>query len=183
MSDETTYSTTSSVQVSSPASSVGQPVSGGNGYGTQAGYGSFNENPRPELSAEPFDKRPLWIGLGVTITFIVLAVGMGIWLFYHPVAAAILRDIFLIYIGLGIFVLIPLLILLTVVLIYLVLKLNDLTQLLTREVTPMLTSVQNSLNTVNGTTSFISENAVKPVISTASSYAAARAMFKALFRR
>ncbi|GAB4428584.1 MAG: hypothetical protein Kow0031_08860 [Anaerolineae bacterium] len=182
MSDETTYSTSSNLQVNASPGAMTQPGSYGNG--AQPGFdNAAPRNPRPELEPAPFDKRPLWIGVGVTVTFIVLAIVLGVWLFYHPVAAAVLRDIFMIYIGLGIFVLIPLLILLAVVLIYLALKLNDLTHLIHREVIPMMTTVQNSLNTVNGTTSFLSENAVKPVISTASSYAAARAMVKALFRR
>lgn len=182
MSDETLYSS-NSVQVSSSSGAVGHPTSFGNGSGAQPDYGNFKDNPRPELSAEPFDKRPLWIGIGVGVVFLLVIILLGIWMFYNPVATQIIRDIFIIYIGVGIFVLILLLLVLLVVLTYLVLKLNDLTHLITREVKPMLITVQNSLNTVNGTTSFISDNAVKPVIATASSFAAARAMVKTLFRR
>jgi hypothetical protein len=177
MSDETLYSSSSNMQVSSTPGTVGQPANFGNGAD------SFNQNPRPELEPAPFDKRPLWIGIGVSVGFLLLAILIGYLLFTHPAAAATFRDIFIIYMGIGIFVLIFLLILLLVILTYLVLKLNDLTQLITREVKPMLITIQNSLNTVNGTTNFISDNAVKPVISTVSSFAAAKAMVKTLFRR
>lgn len=179
MPDETFNSASSSMQVTSAP----VPPSYDNGTRTQPGYGTVNENPRPELGAEPFDKRPLWIGIGTTVVFLLLAILIGYLLYTHPSAAAVFRDIFIIYMGIGIFVLIILLIVLLVVLTYLVLKLNDLTHLITREVKPMLTTMQNSLNTVSGTTNFISDNAVKPVISTASSFAAARAMVKTLFRR
>ncbi len=148
------------------------------------------ENKRPELSPDPFDKRPLIIGGLIAVGFMVVAVLIAYWLYNNPTKAEVIRDIFIIYLGIGIFFLIPLLIVLVIVLIYLVLKLNDLTQLLKREIAPMLITVQNSLdtvqgtlNTAKGTTTFISENAAKPVISTVSAVSAAGAIFRALFKR
>ncbi|RME98729.1 MAG: hypothetical protein D6768_16630 [Chloroflexi bacterium] len=138
---------------------------------------------RPELSAEPVDKRPMIIGIIVAVVFLLIFIGLGWWLFTHPVSTAILRDIFIIFMGLGVFIIILLLIILIVITAYLVLKINDLIQLLDREIKPMLANLQTTLGTVKGTTSFISEQAVKPVISTASAFTAVNVAFKSLFRR
>ncbi len=141
------------------------------------------DNPRPELSPEPIDKRPLLIGGLVAIVLVAVFVGIGWWLFVNPAATAVLRDIFIIFMGLGIFVIILLLVMLIVITAYLVLKVNDLVQLLDREIKPMLTNLNTMLKTAQGTTTFISEQAVKPVISTVSAVAAARAIFQNLFQR
>jgi TM2 domain-containing membrane protein YozV len=137
----------------------------------------------PEISPEPIDKRPIYIGVGVAVAFVVIFLGVGWLLFVNPVATAILRDIFIIYMGLGIFVIILLLIILVVLTAYLVLKTNDLVQLLDREVRPVLSDVQSTLGNVRGTTQFIGEQAVKPVITTMSTVSAVQAIFRTLFRR
>ena len=144
---------------------------------------AYKENTRPELSPKPFDKRPLLYGVLVAAGFFIAALLLAIWLYNNPTKAEIIRDIFLIYIGLGIFVLIPLVMILTVILIYLALKLNDLTLMVHREVIPMLTNIQTTLNNVKGTTTFLSDQAVKPVITTASSIAAVRGIVRSLFKR
>ncbi|MCB0211145.1 MAG: hypothetical protein KDJ52_17535 [Anaerolineae bacterium] len=141
------------------------------------------ENSRPELSAKPADKRPLIIGIVVAVVIIAIFGGIGAWLFYHPPAAAVLRDIFIIFLGLGVFLIILLLIILVVITAYLVIKVNDLVQLLDREVRPVLNKLQETTTTIGGTATFISEKAVQPVISTASMAAGVNAIFRALFKR
>lgn len=141
------------------------------------------ENPRPELSMEPVDKRPIIIGSIVAIVILLVFIGIGVLLFNHPVSTAILRDIFIIYMGLGIFVIILLLIALIVITAYLVIKVNDLIQLLDREVRPVLGKIQQTTTTIGGTATFISEKAVRPVITTASMAAGLSAIFRALFKR
>lgn len=138
---------------------------------------------RPELSAQPFDKRPLIVGAIVALVIIALFGLIGWWLFVNPEATAVLRDIFIIFLGLGVLLVILLLIALIVITTYLVLKVNDLIHLLDREIRPMLAQVQETTNTVKGTTTFISDQAVKPVIATASAMAATQAIFRSLFRR
>jgi len=64
-----------------------------------------------------------------------------------------------------------------------VLKINDLIQLLQREIKPLLVNVQDTAMTVKGTTTFISDHAVQPVITTASTVSAVKAIFRSLFRR
>lgn len=146
-------------------------------------YYAYEENTRPELTPTPFDKRPLIYGGIVAGVFFLAAFLLAYWLYNNPAAAEVIRDIFIIYIGLGIFVLIPLVMILTVVLIYLGLKLNDLTLMIHRELIPMLTNIQTTLNTVKGTTTFLSDQAVKPVVSTAASVAAVRGIVRSLFKR
>jgi hypothetical protein len=137
----------------------------------------------PELSATPIDRRPIIIGIVVALGILVIFVGTGWWLFVHPVATAVLRDIFVIYLGLGLFLIILLLIALIVAIYYLVVKVNDLVQLLNREVRPVLSNLQGTAQNVSGTTRFYSDKAVKPVIATAGYLAAVRAIFRSLFQR
>lgn len=151
-------------------------------FDDQSNY-AYQENARPELAPAPFDKRPLIYGAIVAGVFFLVAILIAIWLYNNPEAAQVIRDIFIIYIGVGIFVLIPLVIILTVVLIYLALKLNDLTLMVHRELIPMLTNIQTTLNNIKGTTTFLSDQAVKPVITTASSVAAVKGIVRSLFQR
>jgi hypothetical protein len=147
-------------------------------------YGNSGiDNRYPELSPEPIDKRPMIYGAVFAVVFILIFLGVGVWLFFNPVATAILRDIFIIYLGLGAFVVILLLIVLVVITAYLVIKVNDLVRLLDREIKPILLKLQETAGTVQGTTTFISDHAVQPIISTVSTYAAARAIVRSLFRR
>ena len=61
-------------------------------------------NSRPELSAKPVDKRPMIIGGAVALGIIIIAVVIGWLLFRNPETAAVLRDIFIIFLGLGVFI-------------------------------------------------------------------------------
>ncbi|MCL4299303.1 MAG: hypothetical protein KJ077_26450 [Anaerolineae bacterium] len=146
-------------------------------------YTAEADNRWAELSPKPMDKRPLIIGGIVALAIVILFGLLGWWLFSNPEATAVLRDIFIIFLGLGVFLVILLLIALIVMTIYLVLKINDLIGMLNREIKPMLAQVQSTLNTARGTTAFLSEQAVKPVITTASAVAGVRAVFRTLFRR
>jgi hypothetical protein len=141
------------------------------------------EDRRPELSAKPADKRPMIIGGIVALVIIILFGLIGWWLFVNPEATAVLRDIFIIFLGLGAFLVILLLIALVVMTAYLVIKVNDLIQLLDREIKPMLAKLHETVVTVRGTATFLSDQAVKPVINTATTISAAQAIFRALFRR
>lgn len=140
-------------------------------------------SPRPELSGEPINKRPIIIGAAVALAIIIIFGGIGWLLFVNPETTGTVRDIFIIYLGLGIFVIILLLIVLVVMAVYLVLKINDLIHLLDREIKPMLAKVQEALNTVRGTTTFLSDHAVQPVITTVSTVAGVKAIIRSLFRR
>ncbi len=137
----------------------------------------------PELSPEPIDKQPIIFGAIIALVIFFIFGGIGVWLFFNPAAAAVLRDIFIIYLGLGAFVIILLLIILVVIAAYLVIKINDLVQLLDREIKPILVKLQEIAVTTQGTATFLNDHAVEPVISTVSSVAAVRAILRSLFGR
>lgn len=141
------------------------------------------DNPRPELSPEPIDKKPLIIGAIVALLIIIIFAVLGTLSFNFPEQTAILRDIFIIFMGLGIFVIILLLIALIVIVVYLILKVNDLVQLLDREIKPVLSKLQQTVNTVSGTATFLSEQAIQPVITMVSTVTAVKTIIRSLFRR
>lgn len=138
---------------------------------------------RPELSAEPADKRPIIYGVIAAIIVIAVFFGLGWLLFTFPRTTETLRDIVIIFLGLGTFLIILLLIALVVITAYLVIKINDLVQLLEREIKPVLMNLQSTVKTAQGTAVFLSDQAAKPVINTASTVAAVRAITRSLFRR
>lgn len=144
----------------------------------------------PEVSASVANRRPLFIGIGTAILIIILFVGGGWLLYIYPETASRLRDIVIIFIGIGSLLVILLLVALVVMTAYLVLKVNDLIQLvkeviimLNTDVKPVLSNVQETVGTVKGTTTFISDQAVQPVITTAAGVTAVRTIVRSLFKR
>lgn len=138
---------------------------------------------RPELSAAPADNTALIIaGVASAITLLLL-IGFGAYLFFNPAVASVLRDIVIVFFGLAVVVIIVLLMLLTAITVYLALKVNDLIKLLDREIKPILKNLQSTMTEVRGTASFISDNAVQPVIETASAVSATRSIISSLFKR
>jgi hypothetical protein len=141
-----------------------------------------SNNHYPELSPKPTDKRPIVFGIIAGLIIILLFGGIGVGLYFWE-GTPVLRDIFIIYLGLGAFFIILLLIALIVVMAYLVIKVNDLVQLLDREIKPMLAKLHETTGTVRGTATFMSDYAVQPVITTISTISGIKAIFRALFRR
>jgi hypothetical protein len=140
-------------------------------------------NQYPEFTPAPVDKRPLIIGIVVAAAILLISIIIAVWLFLNPVTAEIVRDIVIIFLGISSFFILICLVIMIVMLTYLILKTNDLVQLLDREVRPLLYNIQETTNTVRGTTTFLSDKAVQPVIATVSSIAAVKAFFRSLFRR
>lgn len=145
-------------------------------------YGSVGSS-RPELSAKPVSKKPIIIGGLFALLVLLIFIGLGWALFSFPAQTAILRDIVIIFIGLGILFIILLLIALIVITAYLVIKVNDLVQLVDREIRPILGRLQHTMSMVGGTVTFISDQAVRPVITIASTMAAVRTIMRSLFQR
>jgi hypothetical protein len=146
-------------------------------------YSHTTGNSRPELSARPVNKKPMIIGGVVALLVLLFFIGLGWLMFSFPDTTAILRDVVIVFMGIGTLLIILLLILLVVITVYLVLKVNDLVQLLDREIRPVLGKIQQTMNTVGGTATFISEQAVQPIISTAATIAAVRTIVRSLFQR
>jgi hypothetical protein len=103
------------------------------------------------------------IGIGVVLAVLILVLVLG-FLLNNPTVTQTVRDLFIILLALESLVVGTLL----VILVY---QLIALIQLLRDDLRPMIESVQETLNTVKGTTTFVSERVAKPAI-TASGYIA-----------
>lgn len=93
------------------------------------------------------------IGLAVVTGLIWIA----IVLVNNPTQAASVRDVFIIFMALE-FMLIG------AALVILIMQLAVLTNMLQHEIKPILESTNETVNTVRGTTLFVSENLVEPIM-------------------
>jgi len=104
--------------------------------------------------------RQRWIIAGV-IAGVVIVVALLVWavvaLSSNPAAAANVRDIFIIFMALES-------LLVGAALVVLIIQLASLINLLQNEVKPILKSTNETVNTLRGTSEFLSENLVEPVI-------------------
>jgi len=114
------------------------------------------------------------VGL-VLLVLIVLAV---IGLVNNPPLAATLRDLFIIALALESFVI-------GLVLLVLVIQVTRLVDLLQNEIRPILDSTNQTVSTLRGTTVFMSENVISPVVRLSSYVAGVRRAWEVLtgFRR
>jgi hypothetical protein len=114
------------------------------------------------------------IGIVATVILILAIVGAAVYgLATNPPVTAVLRDISIIVLALvtivtGIFVAV------------LVFQLQSLIVLLRDEIFPILESVNQTVSTVRGTTTFVSDSVVSPMITVASYASAVRQSIKAL---
>jgi len=144
----------------------------------------------PELTPTPVDKRPLIVAVIILVIFIILSIAFGGYLFFHPPTAAVLRDISIILLSFAAVITIFVGMALTLVIVYLALKINDLVQLLNQELLPLMQkanttaeAASDTAKTVQSKVVVISDEMVKPVMNVLGSVAAAKAITKALFKR
>ena len=118
-------------------------------------------NPSP-APPKPQDKPPAksktkWLlGLGAA-GLLVLFIGLVIFLLQPSTPTARIRDIFLIFLALEVF-------LIGIGLLVLVVQLAVLINLIQNEIRPILESTQQTVQTVRGTTQFLSDHLVEPVL-------------------
>ncbi len=98
--------------------------------------------------------------LGMLITAIVLMAKF-------PAATTIIRDIAIVFVAVETF-------LIGLAALVLIVEIQTLTKVLREEIQPLLRSVNDTVSTVRGTTEFMSENFVSPVIKVASFTAGVR---------
>ena len=131
--------------------------------------------PSPEESAAQQAKirKQRWIVAGI-IAGVVLLLALFVWaviaLRRNPAAAANVRDIFIIFMALES-------LLVGAALVVLIIQLASLINLLQNEVKPILISTNETVNTLRGTTEFLSENLVEPVIKLNSYLAGLKKLF------
>jgi hypothetical protein len=114
-----------------------------------------------------------WALAGIIVGVLVM-VALMVWaiiaLSSHPAAAANVRDIFIIFMALES-------LLIGAALVVLIIQLASLINLLQNEVKPILKSTNETVNTLRGTSEFLSENLVEPVIKLNSYLAGLKRLF------
>lgn len=110
---------------------------------------------------------------GVAALLVFVAIGVGLYLLGGNNQSALqkLRDIAIIFIVLGSIVTVILLAAITAALAFLALQIKD-------RVIPLLEELTGTAKRVRGTTNFVTEEAVKPLITVASTYSRLRSMTK-----
>jgi uncharacterized membrane protein YidH (DUF202 family) len=119
-------------------------------------------------------RRQRWILAGIIAAIIIILAGIivaVIALFQHPAAAANLRDIFIIAMAV-------MSLIIGTALVVLIIQIASLMNLLQNEIKPILKSTSETVNMLRGTTEFLSENLVEPVIKLNSSIAGLRRFFE-----
>jgi hypothetical protein len=117
-------------------------------------------SPEEEAARRANLRKQRWILAGIITGVIILLAGIVvavIFLVKSPAAAANVRDIFIIFMALES-------LLIGAALVVLMIQLASLINLLQNEVKPILKSTNETVNTLRGTTEFLSENLVEPVI-------------------
>jgi hypothetical protein len=125
---------------------------------------AMTAGPQPQVDAPPAGGRNLGRTIGlVAIAVVVLALltAIGYGLVTHPPFTAVLRDISIIVLAL---VTVVIGLFLTI----LIFQLQSLTVLLRDEIKPILESANDTADTVRGTTTFVSNAVVTPMIQVAS---------------
>ena len=116
---------------------------------------------------------------GAVLVLLLVAVGIGLFLLSRNEAmTSTARDIFLILLALEFMVV-------GVAVIVLAVQIARLTLLLEMEIRPMLENANDTLDTLRGTTLFLSESLVEPVVKLQSSLAAIQRVLEVfgLFRK
>jgi hypothetical protein len=134
--------------------------------------------PEDEVEVAPQSGSPVVRNILIVGAVVAIVVGLSAALYGlvgHPLFTAVLRDISIIVLALvtivvGIFLAI------------LVFQLQSLIVLLRDEIAPILDSVNETAGTVRGTTTFVSDAVVSPMIKVASYTAAVRQTVKTLAR-
>jgi hypothetical protein len=98
------------------------------------------------------------IGLIIGLIAILGLIGFGLFMLFQPATdTARVRDIFIIFMALEF-------LLIGIAMIVLITQLARLTLLLQNEIKPILDSTNETANTLRGTTAFLSEHLVEPVL-------------------
>jgi hypothetical protein len=123
----------------------------------------------PAQTGPQRSRQTLYIGLAI-LALVILIVGIAAAVAYmvqNPAQTELLRDIVIILMALEF-------LLLGLALLVLIVQIARLTALLENEIRPILDTTNETLNTLRGTTTFLSDNLVQPVIKANSSISAVR---------
>jgi len=142
--------------------------------------GTVNEQPRNEAqspeartSMDPRAKKMIFIVSIAVLVIVALLVVAGFFLYSRPQATTFLRDIAVIILAFETLVVIFFLGVVTVLLIYVILTLE-------REIKPVLNATSETVHTVRGTTTFVSDTVVSPIMKAASIVGAVKGAAQAI---
>ena len=109
----------------------------------------------------------IFLGILLLLALLVGVLFAVVAMVNNPVKTETIRDIMIIFLAIEFSII-------SLVLIILIVQLALLTELLRNEVSPILKSTNETLANVRGTSEFLSDNLVKPVVKVNSSFAAMR---------
>jgi hypothetical protein len=112
---------------------------------------------KPPDSGGSQQSKILWGIVAAFVIILAVIIGGVIWLLQPSTDTARIRDIFIIFMALES-------LLLGVVLVILIVQLARLINLLQNEIKPILDSTNETVSNLRGTTTFLSDNLVQPVI-------------------
>ena len=113
--------------------------------------------PEVELPVQPSRKAPIGLIVGVVLVLAVIITGTVLLLRADIDTTARVRDVFIIFMALESLVI-------GVALVILIVQLATLINLLNNEVRPIIQSTNETVNTIKGTVTFLSDNLSEPVI-------------------
>ena len=116
--------------------------------------------PAPKPAEEGLTGQQRAIVIGVIVLVLLIVVGLitaAVYLVNNPAQAATVRDVFIIFMALEAM-------LIGAALVILIVQVAVLTNLLKNEIKPILEATQETVNTVRGTTLFVSENLAEPIM-------------------
>jgi hypothetical protein len=135
------------------------------------------ETPETSPQATPEElaalRKQRWIVVAAfvaVLTLLAILIAAVIGLFQNADTTANIRDIFIIFMALESLII-------GAALVVLIVQIASLINLLRNEVQPILEATNETVNTLRGTTEFLSENVVEPVIKLNSSIAGLRKFF------
>ena len=140
----------------------------------------MNEQPKSEVKSpeartpmDPRAKKMIFIVSIAVLVIVALLVVAGFFLYSRPQATIFLRDIAVIILAFETLVVIFFLGVVTVLLIYVILTLE-------REIKPVLNATSETVHTVRGTTTFVSDTVVSPIMRAASIVGAVKGAAQAI---
>jgi cytochrome b subunit of formate dehydrogenase len=131
------------------------------------------KSPEDRTPMDPRAKKMIVIVSIAAVVIVALLVIAGFFLYSQPQTTTFLRDIAVIILAFETLVVIFFLGVMTVLLIYVILTLE-------REIKPVLDATSETVYTVRGTTTFVSDTVVSPIIKVASTVGAIRGAAQAI---
>jgi len=130
-------------------------------------------SPEEKTANQATLRKQRWIIAGIifAIILVVAAIGFAVYFLLQPGSpTSTIRDIFIIFMAFESLII-------GAALVVLIIQIASLINLLQNEVKPILQSTSETVNTLRGTTEFLSENLVEPVIKLNSYLAGLRKFF------